>query len=367
MQRARYAGASAVRVRVVLRAVWVAVLVMGGVMGVMGCGEGGSSEGPADAARADGALLDGALLDGALLDGALLDGGGPEADARADDVGPIDMGGMRPEAEAFAARLPGLWSGPATNTPLGAFAVMNMDIRAADARTLFSRFDLDVDDGLRFAFAVEVVEGEPTLVFRNGGYFLGLLRDTRTVLVERAGDRWTFCHRERTCDYLRAVWAFEGDDRLSLTVDVRGMRHLDWPARRLEERTLPDDFAPTPGPHDGPFPPLASIEAEVSWGAALDEATTVWLLVSTTACGLGGACTPARIMSAEAAAGATAVTLRIEQVHPGDYVLNAVLDRNHTFAMRLFPDSGDGLAGLDRRVEVAGETAVDLPVVFDVP
>lgn len=354
--------------RAVVMVVWAGLAVgcdgdgsSGGVDGRVDPRVDGGGE-PVDAAGADGAVLDAAVLDAAVLDA-----GGDAAPA--DDGGPPDAadGGAPSEAEAFLTRLPGLWSGPATNTPLGAFAVMNMDVRAADARTLFSRFDLDVDDGLRFAFAVETVEGEPTLVFRNGGYFLGILRDTRTVLVERDGARWTFCHRERTCDYLQAVWAFEGDDRVTLAVDVRGARHLDWPARRLEERALPDDFAPTPGPHDGPFPPLASVEAEVSWGEALDEATTVWLLVSTTACGLGGACTPARIMSAEAPAGARAVTLRIDQVHPGDYVLNAVLDRNHTFAMRLFPDSGDGLAGLDRQVEIAGETAVALPVVFDVP
>lgn len=339
--------------RAVFIGLWAALAV-----GCDGDGSSGAADGRVDT-RVDGG--------GERVDAGSADRGAETDGARADAMVAPDGGAVEGSAEAFLTRLPGLWSGPATNTPLGAFAVMNMDVRAADARTLFSRFDLDVDDGLRFAFAVETVEGAPTLVFRNGGYFLGLLRDTRTVLVERAGDGWTFCHRERTCDYLRAVWTFEGDDRLSLAVDVRGMRHLDWPARRLEERPLPGDFAPTPGPHDGPFPPLASIEAEVSWGEALDEATTVWLLVSTTACGLGGACTPARIMSAEAAAGATAVTLRIDQVHPGDYVLNAVLDRNHTFAMRLFPDSGDGLAGLDRQVEVAGETAVALPVVFDVP
>ena len=82
-------------------------------------------------------------------------------------------------------RLAGLWSGPATMTPLGTFKRMNMDLRAASGQVLFARADLDVFNSLRFAFEVEAPGGAPTLVYRNGGYFLGLLRDSRTALVEQ--------------------------------------------------------------------------------------------------------------------------------------------------------------------------------------
>lgn len=344
---------------------WVSrVLAVAAALWLGGC-EGGAGDG-GDAAAADRGAAGGDTGGDAGADAA--------ADAGAVDEGavdPVDLGadgGLGGE-QAIFARLPGLWSGPAVDTPLGAFPVMNMDVRAADGRTLFSRFDLDVDDGLRFAFAMETVAGAPALVFRNGGYFLGLLRDTRTVLVEHAGDRWVFCQRERGCEYLRAEWRFEGADEVALIVDVRGQRHLDWRARRREARALPDDFAPVAGPYDGPFPTMPSLRVEVTWAAALAEAAPVWLLVSTTACGLSVACTPVRIMQAEAPAGARSVALAIEQIHPGPYVLNAVLDRDGDFAQMLFPTSGDGLAGLDRMIEVseAGESAFTLPVVFDLP
>ena len=351
---------------------WVVVGVIALGLGA-GCDGAGGGDGvdaiAADATAADAMGGDANATDATIPDATATDAALPDAtaaDATMPDATAADAGLIGDHA--IFARLPGLWTGPATNTPLGAFPVMNMDIRAADGRTLFSRFDLDVDDGLRFAFAIETVEGEATLVFRNGGYFLGFLRDTRTVLIEQAGDVWTFCHRASGCEYLRAEWRFEGADRLELVVDVRGMRHLEWRARRVEARALPDDFAPVAGPHDGPFPPLPSLAVEVTWGAALAEPAPVWLLVSTVPCGLGGACTPVRLMRAVAPAGARAVMLRIEQVHAGPYVLNAVLDRDGNFEQTLFPDSGDGIAGLDRAVEVGeGEAAFMLPVVFDLP
>jgi len=246
---------------------------------------------------------------------------------------------------------------------------MNMDVRAADDRTLFSRFDLDPEDGLRFAFAVEDVDGSPTVVYRNGGYFLGLLRDTRTVLVEADDATLRFCHRERGCEYLDARWHRPADDRVELSVDVRGMRHVQWAARRVEARETPDGFRFTSGPHDGPFPPMPSLEVRVTWPDPLPNATPVWLLVSTVTCGLSGQCTPARLMSGNAAAGATEMTLRIDQIHPGSVVINAVLDRDGDFRQRQFPTTGDGLAGLDREITVAAEgtTGVDAPVLFSVP
>lgn len=319
----------------------------------VGCDAG---DDPAGAGAADGRVVDAAAVDrGAVDQGIAADAAPLEVDAGAE--------------VALLARLTGLWSGAASETPLGRFAVMNMDLRAADDRQLFSRFDLDAANNLRFAFAVEDVEGTPTLIYRNGGYFQGLLRDTRAVLVEGGGDVWRFCHGPRGCEYLEAIFTFAGADQLSLVVRVRGQMHLRWPARRLEARPLPAGFAANTGPHDGPFPPLPDLTVTATWRDPLPAPTTAWLLLSTTPCGFTGACNPARVLSAEAPAGATAVDLRLEQVHPGAYHLNVILDRNGNFPQRLFPDRGDGIAGLDHPIQVApdGETTVERSVGLTVP
>ena len=106
---------------------------------------------------------------------------------------PTTGGSDTPAGLELMQRLAGLWTGPATMTPLGTFARMNMDLRAASAQVLFSRADLDEMNNLRFAFELEAPDGETTLVYRNGGYFLGLLRDSRTRLVEHTADSYRFC------------------------------------------------------------------------------------------------------------------------------------------------------------------------------
>ncbi|MCB9549173.1 MAG: hypothetical protein H6706_25500 [Myxococcales bacterium] len=305
-----------------------------------GCDDGGGASAPTDAA--------------------------PVADAAAvEDAAAPDAGVAGAE---LLPRLAGLWSGPASETPLGAFPVLNMDVRPADDRQLFSRFDLDAENNLRFAFDVEDVGGRPTLVYRNGGYFLGILRDTRTVLVAASADAWRFCHPERGCEYLDATFTFDGADRLTLVVLVRGMMHLRWPARRLETRDV-GGFDPTVGPADDPFPPMPALQVHATWRGALDAPHRVWLLLSTTPCGFTGACNPARVLSFEAPAGATEATLLLDQVHAGRYHLNVILDRNDDFTERLFPNSGDSLSGLDVAVDVApeGTTAVDRRLDNTVP
>ncbi|MEZ4474901.1 MAG: hypothetical protein R3F60_29750 [bacterium] len=282
------------------------------------------------------------------------------ADAGAADAGPVADAAVGVAGLALLPRLAGLWSGPGQRDAPGRLPPMNMDLRPADDRQLFSRFDLDAENNLRFAFDVEDVDGQPTLVYRNGGYFLGILRDTRAVLVEATADTLRFCHGPRGCDYLDATWAFEGADRLTLTVLVRGAMHLRWPARRLETREIPEGFSATAGPDDAPFPPMPALQVQATWRGALDAPHRVWMLLSTTPCGFTGTCNPARVLSVEAPAGATEATLLLDQVHAGRYHLNVILDRNDDFMERLFPNSGDMLAGLDVAVDVAteGTTAV---------
>lgn len=344
---------------------WWAAALLGG------CDDGSQ---PADDARA----VDARVVDARVGDARVEDTGGADArvadaqpgDARTPDAQVADAGVLEgPPGVDLLQRLPGLWSGSARETPLGEFALMNMDLRALEGRQLFSRFDLDAENNLRFAFAVEDVDGQPTLVYRNGGYFLGLLRDTRSVLVEAQGNRYRFCHGPRGCEYLDATFTFEGADRMTLEVRVRGQMHLRWPARRLEPRELPGNFAATSGPHDAPFPPMPTLAVRATWRGALEAPRTVWMLLTDTPCGFTGSCNPARVLSAEAPAGATEVTLRLDQVHPGDYHLNVILDRNDNFMSRLFPDRGDGIAGLDFALTVGpeGTTEVTRAISLTVP
>lgn len=266
------------------------------------------------------------------------------------------------------ARLSGLWSGPASMTPLGTFPVMNMDLRAASGQVLFARADLDALNSLRFAFEVEAPGGAPTLVYRNGGYFLGLLRDSRTALVEQGGDSWRFCSTgAQGCDYIDARWTFSGADALVFDVKVKGKQHVYWEATRKETRTLPEPFPvdTTPLASDAEFPPMPALKVDVGWAPALTQDAEVWAILTTVDCDLQFTCTSSRSIRAPVSAGATSGTLKIDQIHPGPYKLNVILDRNANLATTLYPDKGDGVGGLNQAISVAptGETAVKAQIV----
>lgn len=292
----------------------------------------------------------------------------PTADATAPDAA---APGAEVTGGALMGRLAGLWTGAATMTPLGIFPAMHMDFRAASPTVLFARADLDAGNNLRFAFSVETLDGEDVLVYRNGGYFVGLLRDSWTRLVEHEGDRWRFCSVDRGCEYLDATWTFDGDDRVRLAVAVRGRTHVVWDARRREARAVPAVFPPA-GPNGdgaGPFPDLPALRVDAAWAEPAPEGASVWLLLSTTPCGFTGACVPSRAIGASVEAGATEATLLLPQVHAGTYRLNVVLDRNGNFTRRLFPDRGDGIAPLDAEIDIAptGETRVARRLSLTVP
>lgn len=266
-------------------------------------------------------------------------------------------------------RLAGLWSGPATMTPLGTFPLMNMDIRAASSQVLFSRADLDEQNSLRFAFEVEAPGGAPTLVYRNGGYFLGLLRDSRTALVEQGADSWRFCSTgPQGCDYIDARWSFSGADALVFDVKVKGAQHVYWEATRKETRALAGPFPGdlTPLASDAEFPPMPALKIDVSWIGGLAEDGEVWAILTTTDCDLQLSCTSSRSLRKAASAGATSATMTIDQIHAGDYKLNTILDRNRNMATTLYPDKGDGLGTLNQAVTVAptGESQAKSTILF---
>lgn len=274
-------------------------------------------------------------------------------------------------------RLAGLWSGPATMTPLGTFEPMNMDLRAADGHVLFSRADLDEANSLRFAFSIETIAGEDVLVYRNGGYFQGVLRDSRTALVEHVPidaqgvGSWRFCSiLAQGCDYIDARFEFDGPDQLVFDVKVMGEQHVYWLAERLETRELPEPFPAdqsSQGSGDAPFPAMPTLRTTVSWQDPLTEPADVWVFLSVYDCPLMGICEFSRSLRATAEAGATSVELVHDQIHAGAYRGNAVLDRDRNLESTLFPGNGDAVTLPNQAVEIAaqGESTVELFTIVE--
>lgn len=313
-------------------------------------------------------------------DGGTSDGGG----VIAPDAGPRGGG--------FFSRAVGLWSGPADQTPLGRFPVMAMDLRAADARWLVGRTDLDADNSLRFGFSFEASDGGTLLSFRNGGAFGGVVRDTDTLLVDanEAASTYRFCAPESGCffsvdggclpvaggcSFVEATFTFTAPDRLSLDARVMGHEHLLWTATRQEPRDLPAPFPSdaTPVTANAPWPALGQLAATVTWSQPLTQATDVWIILSTTACASltspAFTCHPSRSISGRAATGATSITLSFEQLHPGAYNAVALVDTAGTFKATLSPTHGDGLSnpGATVNVPATGQGTTTLPVVYSIP
>jgi hypothetical protein len=300
---------------------------------------------------------------------------GPVVDADtgsdgADSTGepPIDDAAL-----AFLNALPGLWIAPVTSmTSVGDFPIMAMDVRPADDRTLLSRVDLDAANNLRFAFAIEEHDGTPVLVFRNGGYFLGILRDTRTRLVEHDPEArtWRFCAVAGGCAYVDALFTLEAPERLVLTATVLGRPHMHWEGVRREERPLDGEFPydPTPGAADDPFPAMPTLRVALSWVTPTSEPVDAWVVLSTTDCTLApGSCQPSRFIRTTVEVGSTGVELVLDQIHAGAYQANAFLDNNGNLAGTLFPDSGDLVSIPNHDVEVApaGESTADIALVVE--
>lgn len=268
--------------------------------------------------------------------------------------------------------LGGLWSGPAAQTPLGTFPLMNMDFRASDSRTLFGRVDLDAENSLRFGFAVETHDGDDILVFRNGGYFLGILRDSRSALVDydALAHSWHFCDVGGGCEYVDTHFDFAQDGSLVLDVKVKGEQHLYWDATRVEARSLPEPFpvdgAPV-GEGDQDFPEMPTLRVDVEWLASLEVAAEVWVILSWGPCDLQMSCYHSRSLRAQAEEGSTEAGVLFEQMHAGSYKLNVILDRNGNMAEIGYPDTGDGVAVPNASITVAatGETSASATIIVD--
>jgi hypothetical protein len=300
----------------------------------------------------------------------------PDAASGMDAASIEDAGerGAGVEGLGLFTRLAGLWSGPITMTPLGDFQRAIMDLRPAGDHVLFGRVDLDEDNALRFAFFIETHGGEEVLVFRNGGLFMGLERDTRTKLIDHddAAGRWHFCALNGGCAYVDATFVIT-NERMTLAADVRGQPHVRWNATKEASRTTPSPFPKDEtslGTGDAPFPPLPEVLATVRWSQPLASEADAWVILSTRDCDLAsGRCEVARHLKARAAVGATEAQLRFSQIHPGEYRVLAFLDRNQNLDRTLTPDRGDGTAIPNQPLTVGaqGETQLESMIVYDLP
>jgi hypothetical protein len=256
-------------------------------------------------------------------------------------------------------------------TPLGNFPVMSFDLRPVDGQFVFGQAELDAADTLRFGFSIETYKGRDTLAFRNGGYFQGVLRDSRAALVESDGGTWRFCDvGDAGCSYVDARFTV-GQNQLALETRVRGATHLLWNAQRQEARPVapgfPSDLA-SRGNGSAPWPTLATVQVNATWASAVTAPADVWLVLTTTPCLPTFACHSSRAVSKAVAAGASAATLSLPNVHPGSYKVTVVVDPDRNFAATAAPTSGDRVAvDLDLVVPVSGTATLNALAAYTVP
>ncbi|MBL8924071.1 MAG: hypothetical protein JNJ54_34760 [Myxococcaceae bacterium] len=272
----------------------------------------------------------------------------------------------------FFPRLAGLWSGPGSMTPLGNFPVMFVDFRGVGDGFLFGQADIDATNTLRFGFSIETYGGVDVLAYRNGGYFQGVLRDSRTKLVEsdESVGRYRFCSVDRGCAYLDALFTFSTADRLVFDVKVRGNPHLFWSAQRVEPRTLPAPYPATltsKGDGSAPWPTMGTLSARVNWTQALAADADVWVLATTTACFPTFGCTASRSVKVRALAGATSATVQVPAFHAGTYKLTGVVDRDSNLAATRAPSSGDSVAVDSDLVMGTQDQSAMLQALYTVP
>jgi hypothetical protein len=245
---------------------------------------------------------------------------------------------------------------------------MNVDIRPVDERTLLGRVDLDSDNSLRFGFAIEDHGDGRQLVYRNGGYFQGQVRDSRTEIVVADDDAgtWRFCSIPRGCDYIDALFEIDGDT-LMLDVTVNGQTHVVWNAERLELRDVdaafPDEGAGAP---DAEFPAMPRADITATWTDPVPAGAQLLLSLSDAPCPVNptAACAISRWYVSRLSESDTSATMPIDQLHPGTYSLNAVLDRDGNGV----PNTGDAVAAPNASLVVPAapaEASATLNVAID--
>jgi hypothetical protein len=169
-------------------------------------------------------------------------------------------------------RLAGKWSGTNSNTPLGFDFPMTVEFAPSGDSMLFGMLTLDKDNTVVWGFNIETYDGQDVLTYRNGGHLGGVLRDSRTKLVEHDTQRgyYRFCAVKEHgapvaggCEYIDARYSFSGPDKVLFEVFTQsGKDHVHWEATRQSTVTLPNPFpASTASQGDGsaPWPAAAGI------------------------------------------------------------------------------------------------------------
>jgi hypothetical protein len=255
-------------------------------------------------------------------------------------------------------------------TPLGNFPLMNFDLRPTDGQFIFGQTELDSTDTLRFGFSIETYGGHDVLAFRNGGYFQGVLRDTRMQLMETDGGTYRFCDVAQGCGYIDARFTVSSST-LSLDTKVMGAEHVLWNATLKEPRMVPAGF-PTDlssrGDGGEPWPTLASVQVNASFGTTTAAPADVWLVLTTTPCTPPSTCNSSRSLMASVDGGVSSTTLALPNVHSGDYKATVVLDLDRNFAATGFASSGDRIA-IDQPLTVgtSGTATISPTTSFTVP
>lgn len=190
---------------------------------------------------------------------------------------PVDTGSSPPAGSSnlagldFFKRIAGKWTGFNTNTPIGLDFPMTVDFAANGDNMLFGMYKIDDSNNVLWGFNIETYNGKDVLAYRNGGYLLGLLRDSRTQLVEydEAKGFYRFCAVSEHglpvngCTYIEAKYTFTGTDKMLFEVTTRGGKpHVHWDAVRMKTNPLPATFPATTasqGNGSAPWPDEAGV------------------------------------------------------------------------------------------------------------
>ena len=174
--------------------------------------------------------------------------------------------------------------GTAAMTVFGDLPLLGMDVRPASDQVLFSRVDMDENASLRFAYHVEEVDGAQVLIYRNGGVFSGVPRDSRLKLVSVQQDpaRWRFCDVDAGCSYADVSYEFASAAQLIMDVRINEQPHMYWDATRVESRQVPEPFPVEPAPvaADSDFPPMPALVASSTLTLSVSRPSGVHMAMS---------------------------------------------------------------------------------------
>ncbi|HEY6881638.1 MAG TPA: hypothetical protein VI299_26610 [Polyangiales bacterium] len=201
------------------------------------------------------------------------DAGPAKDDTKTADAGtkPAPTNGGSLVGLDFFKRIAGTWTGINSNTPIGFDFPMTVDFAANGDNLLFGMYKLDDSNNVLWGFNIETYNGKDVLAYRNGGYLLGLLRDSRTQLVEydEAKGYYRFCATlehglpVNGCSYIEAKYTFTGKDKMLFEVTTRsGKPHVHWEATRMKTNPLPATFPATTasqGNGSAPWPDEAGL------------------------------------------------------------------------------------------------------------